>query len=166
MINLGKINTGKTSKNVILEEQDNGCLKCVSHCSDKNGYVRIRYNGKHNRLFRVLYEKAKGKIPKGKLIRHLCNNSWCVNVEHLEIGNSMDNYYDMVECGRSKIGKNTIGMLGINNPSSKLAEKDVKNIYLSDLKNSELAKKYNVSKANISYIKNKKQWKWFTDTLD
>lgn len=166
MINLGKINKGTTGKDVILEEQENGCLKCVSHCLDTDGYVRMRYGGKQNRLFRILYEKERGKIPKGKLLRHLCNNAWCVNVEHLEIGTSMDNYHDMVECGRSKVGKTTPGMLGINNPASKLDEKDVKNIYLSDLKNAELAKIYNVSKASISYIKNKKQWKWLTDTLD
>lgn len=166
MINLGKINKGTTGKDVILEEQENGCLKCVSHCSDKDGYVRIRHNGKHDRLFRVLYEKTKGKIPKGKLLRHLCNNAWCVNVKHLEIGTSKDNYDDMVKCGRSKVGKNTPGILGNKNPASKLTENDVKNIYLSDLKNSQLAKLYSVSETNISYIKNKKQWKWLTDTLD
>ena len=85
MINLGKINKGSTSKEVVIEVQENGCWKCLSHCSDKDGYVRMRYNGKQERLFRILYEKEKGKIPKGKVLRHLCNNSWCVNVDHLEI---------------------------------------------------------------------------------
>ena len=70
------------------------------------------------------------------------------------------------KCGRSKIGKNTPKMLGNENPSSKLTENDIRTIYLSNLKNVELAKIYNVSETNISYIKNKKQWKWFTDTLD
>jgi hypothetical protein len=166
MINLGKINKGTSGKDVILEKQKNGCIKCISHCLDSDGYTRIRYNGKQNRLFRILYEKARGKIPKGKLLRHLCNNAWCVNVEHLEIGTSKDNYEDMVKCGRSKVGKNTPKMLGMQNHESKLKESDVRAIYLSDLKNVELAKIYNVSKTNISYIKNKKQWKWFTDTLD
>ena len=166
MINLGKINKGSTSKEVVIEVQENGCWKCLSHCSDKDGYVRMRYNGKQERLFRILYEKEKGKMPKGKVLRHLCNNSWCVNVDHLEIGTPKDNYEDMVKCGRSKIGRNTPKMLGNENPSSKLTENDIRIIYLSNLKNVELAKIYNVSEANISYIKNKKQWKWFTDTLD
>lgn len=166
MINIGKLNPGTTGKDVILERQANGCIKCISHCLDNDGYVRIRYNGKQNRLFRVLYEKEKGIIPKGKLLRHLCNNAWCVNVEHLQIGTSKDNYEDMVKCGRSKVGKNTPGMLGVSNPASKLSEKDVKHIYLSNLKTSELAKLHNVSKTTINYIRNKKQWKWLTDTLD
>lgn len=39
-------------------------------------------------------------------------------------------------------------------------------IYLSKDKNNILAKKYNVSRTNIRYIKNKQQWKWLTDALD
>lgn len=55
MINLGKFSNSNTSKEVILEKLENGCVKCISHCTDKDGYVRISYNGKHERLFRVLY---------------------------------------------------------------------------------------------------------------
>ena len=43
---------------------------------------------------------------------------------------------------------------------------EVKEIYLSKDKNNILAKKYNVSRTNIRYIKNKQQWKWLTDALD
>ena len=50
--------------------------------------------------------------------------------------------------------------------SNKLTEEEVKEIYLSDLGCTTLSKKYNVSKTNIRYIKNKQQWKWLTDKLD
>lgn len=46
------------------------------------------------------------------------------------------------------------------------SEEEVKEIYLSDLGCTTLSKKYNVSKTNIRYIKNKQQWKWLTDTFD
>lgn len=164
MINIGKV--AKNGKNVILERQGNGCIKCLSHCSDKDGYVRIRCNGKHDRLFRVLYEKKYGKIPKGMVLRHLCNNSWCVNVEHLKVGTQKENSQDMINCGRGCKGKSNTKILGEKNKSHKLTEKQVKEIYLSDLKKSELAKIYNVSTTNIKYIKTKKQWSWLTDTLD
>ena len=55
---------------------------------------------------------------------------------------------------------------GENNKANKLKENEVKEIYLSKDKNNILAKKYNVSKTNIRYIKNKQQWKWLTDTFD
>lgn len=164
MINLGKFS--EKGKDVILEEQSNGCLKCISHCSDQDGYIRIRYKVKHERLFRVLYMLKYGKIPKGKVIRHLCNNSWCVNVNHLKIGTQKDNVKDMIVSGRSNKGKSNIKIQGSKNVMSKLNEKQVKEIYLSDLPNAQLSKMYGVSKTNISYIKNKKQWKWLTDTLD
>lgn len=164
MIELNKIS--KQGKNIVLEEQENGCIKCLSHCTDKDGYVRIRYKGKHDRLFRVLYQEKYGEIPKGMVLRHLCNNAWCVNVEHLKIGTHKENYQDMIDCGRSNKGKSNFKVAGEKNGISKLTEKQVKEIYLSKLSLKKLAKIYNVSSTNISNIKNKKQWKWLTDTLD
>lgn len=164
MINLGKFS--ERGKDVILEEQPNGCIKCVSHCMDQDGYVRIRYKGKHERLFRVLYMLKYGDIPKGKVIRHLCNNAYCCNVEHLKIGTQQDNVNDMLECGRGRKGKPNIKSRGTRQWASKLTEQQVKEIYLSDLTNRELSKIYGVSDSNISYIKHKRQWKWLTDELD
>lgn len=166
MINLGKFNNGSTSKEVIIEPQENGCWKCLSHCTDKDGYVRIKYNGKHDRLFRVLYQQKYGEIPKGLVLRHLCNNAWCVNVEHLKVGTHKENAEDMINCGRSLKGKNNFKINGIKNGSNKLTEEEVKEIYLSDLSYNKLSKIYNVTSTNISYIKNKRQWKWLTETLD
>lgn len=166
MINLGKFSNSNTSKEVILEKQENGCIKCISHCTDKDGYVRIRYNGKHVRLFRVLYQQKYGKIPKGLVLRHLCNNSWCCNIEHLKVGTYKENAQDMVKCGRSGKGKPNIKVRGTKNLLHKLNEQQVKEIYLSKLGYKKLSKLYKVSATNIMYIKKKKQWKWLTDTLD
>lgn len=164
MISLGKLN--EYGKEVILEKLDNGCIKCISHCTDKDGYVRIMYNGKHDRLFRVLYQQKYGKIPKGLVLRHLCNNAWCVNVEHLKVGTQKENHQDMIDCGRSPKGKRNLKISGEKNNNHKLSEKQVKEIYLSKLSLKTLSKIYGVSTSNISYIKNKKQWQWLTDTLD
>lgn len=166
MINLGKFNNGSTSKEVIIETQENGCWKCLSHCTDKDGYVRMRYNGKHDRLFRVLYQQKYGEIPKGLVLRHLCNNAWCVNVEHLKVGTQKENYQDMIDCGRSPKGKRNLKISGEKNNNHKLSEKQVEEIYLSKLSLKTLSKIYGVSTSNISYIKNKKQWQWLTETLD
>ena len=166
MINLGKLNNGSTSKEVILEKQENGCIKCISHCTDKDGYTRIKYNGKHERLFRVIYMLKYSDIPKGMLIRHKCDNPYCCNIEHLEIGTPKDNVRDMIERGRDCYHNPKPKIFGERNGSSKLTEKQVKEIYLSSLSNKKLAKIYGVSAINIGYIKKKKQWKWLTDTLD
>ena len=166
MINLGKFNNGSTSKEVIVEVQENGCWKCLSHCQDDDGYTRIKYNGKHERLFRVIYMQKYGEIPDGMLIRHKCDNSWCCNIEHLEIGFPKDNVRDMIIRGRDVYHKPKINCRGEKNKQNKLSEKQVKEIYLSNLGYKKLSKIYNVSKTNIRNIKKKFQWKWLTDPLD
>lgn len=168
MISLGKL-TPK-GKEVLLEERENGCIECISHCKDSCGYTRIRVNGKHERLFRYIYEQKYGKIPKGMVIRHKCDNPNCCNIKHLEIGTQKDNVRDLIERQSEKFysirRNNTYKIRGVLNGSNKLTEKEIREIYLSKLNNVQLSKIYNVSDVAISYIKNKKTWKWLTDTLD
>lgn len=163
MISLGKLSPN--GKEVILQKKENGCVECISHCKDDFGYTRIFINGKQQRLFRYLYEQEYGEIPKEMVIRHKCDNSYCCNVEHLEIGTILDNINDMKVRNRFYRGPK-IKIRGSKNGSNKLTEQQVKEIYLSNLSSYKLAKMYNVSKSNILLIKNKKQWKWLTDELN
>ena len=168
MINLGKLTPN--SKELILEERENGCIECISHCKDNFGYTRIKINGKHERLFRYIYEQKYGKIPKGMLIRHKCDNPSCCNIEHLEIGTPYDNVRDLIERQPEKYYSsrrtNSYKIKGTLNGRSKLNEQQVKEIYMSNLKRIEISKKYNISLTNVTDIKHKKTWKWLTDTLD
>lgn len=156
----------KNSKDIVLVEKENGCLECISHSKDDCGYTRIRYNGKHDRLFRVLYQLKFGDIPEGMLIRHKCDNPSCSNVDHLEIGTMKDNVRDMIERGRSKQHSPKPTISGTKNKFNKLSENDVKEIYLSELGYRKLSHKFNVSRTTIMLIKKKLMWKWFTDKLD
>jgi len=61
-------------------------------------YGVIRDNYKQKKAHRVSYELHKGIIPKGKVIRHMCDNKLCVNPDHLQIGSVSDN-------NRDKVGK-------------------------------------------------------------
>lgn len=163
MINLGRFSLN--SKDVILNKLDNGCMECVSHCKDQDGYTRVYHNGKHDRLYRIIYEKTFGPIPKSMVIRHKCDNPYCCNIEHLTIGTQKDNVADMWERNRQRdFTKNLC--VGEKNNLSKLTEVQVKEIYLSKTSYKKLAKLYNVSPTNIYYIKHKLTWKWLTDQLD
>lgn len=162
MINLGRFT--KQGKDIILKELDNGCVECLSHCKDKDGYVRIWYNQKHERLFRVLYEREYGAIPVNNVIRHICDNPGCCNIKHLIIGTQQDNVHDMWKRNRQRDYTQNL-CLGENNKQSKLTKQQVLEIYKSTKSNKELAKQYGVSDTTISYIKRQIIWKWFTDTL-
>lgn len=163
MINLGKFSPN--GKNVILKKLNNNCMICISHCKDQDGYTRIYYNGKPNRLYRIIYEKKFGSIPMNMVIRHKCDNPYCCNIEHLTIGTQKDNVADMWSRNRQRDFTKDL-CIGEKNGLNKLTKAQVKEIYLSPLSYKELAKRYNVSSTNIYYIKHKLIWKWFTNQLD
>lgn len=163
MINLGKLSSN--GKEVILQQKENGCLECISHCKDSCGYTRVFINGKHERLFRYIYEQQNGKIPKGMVIRHMCDNSSCCNINHLEIGTQLDNIKDRELRGRTYRGPN-FKSRGTKSKWNKLTENQVKEIYLSNLSSYKLSEIYNVSHSNILQIKNKLTWKWLTNKID
>lgn len=67
----------------------------------KDGYGRA-FDGKRTRQAHdVAWELAnRRKVPKGKLIRHSCDNPPCCNPKHLLCGTQKDNYRDAAERGR------------------------------------------------------------------
>ena len=66
---------------------------------------RMNFNGKPERVYRVIYSLLIGKIPKGKLVCHKCDNSMCVNPDHLFIGTHKDNHQDSLRKGRHSTQK-------------------------------------------------------------
>ena len=57
-----------------------------------NGYGQFRYNGKNSYAHRYGWERVHGPIPDGLTVDHLCRVRRCVNADHLEITDSVDNY--------------------------------------------------------------------------
>ncbi len=48
------------------------------------GYGLFRFGGRTTRAHRFSYELARGPIPTGLELDHLCRNTLCVNPAHLE----------------------------------------------------------------------------------
>ena len=70
-------------KNGTGETDANGC---IIWRGPKNtcGYGLINERQIHHRAHRVAYELARGSIPEGLVLDHLCQNRACVNPDHLE----------------------------------------------------------------------------------
>lgn len=138
-------------KDIEFDIDSNGCHVCTSHKPNSNGYPRKQFNGTVKTIYKHLFEQSNGEAPSGMVIRHKCDNTMCINVEHLELGTHSDNMRDMVDRNRS--------LKGEANTRAILSEQDVREIKLDQHStNVALGNKYGVHHATISAIRLGKTW--------
>lgn len=66
------------------------------------GYGIVCAEGKAEGAHRVSYKIHRGKIPRGKLVLHDCDNPPCVNPDHLHLGDQKMNSMEAASRGRIK----------------------------------------------------------------
>lgn len=91
-----------------IPEPNSGCwlwLGCVVPQVGGGNYKRgqISVDGRGRYASQISYELHVGEIPVGTIICHRCNNSLCVNPEHLYAGTHRQNSEDMVRAGRARL---------------------------------------------------------------
>ena len=77
-------------------------------------------------IARHYYRHYNGEIPDGLVVRHTCDNTQCINPNHLLLGTHADNVRDKMERGRHKprgLGKNNKNPRRVKNPMVTLAGK-------------------------------------------
>lgn len=142
---------------------------CVQHTryQDKDGYGFCKVNGKTTRLHRQVYCQYNNVTLEsiaGLLVRHSCDNTRCINPEHLLIGTAQDNMDDKVLRDRQNKGT-THGMV-------KLTPEEVEYIRLNckprDPINSvkSLSRRFGVSTTAIRYARDGRNWKHLTSTSE
>lgn len=110
-----------------------------------------------------------GKIPKGLIVCHTCDNGKCVNPKHLFLGTQQDNVADRVKKGRTARGDKSGARLypesyqGEKNSAAKLKESDIlkiRKMYFEDTySKSTLAKMFNIDYSTLRRIAKKETWK-------
>jgi hypothetical protein len=70
-------------QNKIMPEPMSGCWIWLAQL-EADGHGRSWRDGKAIYAHRLTYEAAKGKIPCGMVVDHLCRTRCCVNPDHLE----------------------------------------------------------------------------------
>ena len=118
---------------------------------DDRGYAFLQVDGKTRRVSRLSYEAFKGPVTSGLMLRHTCDNPFCVNPDHLLTGSSRDNMRDKVTRGRQVRGSRTW--------SAKLSEDDIIAIRNDIATNVAIAEKYSISSSHVSRIRSMKKWK-------
>lgn len=109
-------------------------------------YGVIKVSGESNFAHRLALESRLGrKIHEGMFACHKCNNTFCVNPDHLYEGTPLQNSMDACLIGSH---------------AKKLTARDAKEIKQSKRKNADLAREYGVSRVMIGAIKNGKKWRY------
>lgn len=143
----------------VIKNPDSGCWEWqLSSKSRRNEYGNIWDNAKKKTVLahRVSYELTKGKIPKGKIIMHTCDNPKCVNPEHLLLGTQKLNCEDRAKKGRSFVNK----FFGEQNPKSKLTLEQAKFIKSHpEMGHKQIADMWGVSPNCIRGVRIGRTWK-------
>jgi hypothetical protein len=103
---------------------------------------------------RIAYFLTHGELPD-KLVCHHCDNTKCVNPDHLFLGNNNDNRQDSVQKGRHTRGE--------GQHLHKLTDNKVKRIRLlyfcGGMNGTEISRKFEVSKQCIFHVVYGRTWK-------
>ncbi len=118
-----------------------------------HGSIAVWINNKKvlKKTHRVSWELVNGDIPNNLFVLHKCDVPNCINPAHLFLGTKAENYQDMINKKRQKVGSAL--------PQTKLKESQINEIRSSTLKQSQLALIFRTSQSNISNIINRKRWK-------
>lgn len=132
-----------------------GCTEWPSGITSE-GYGYFDFDCKRYGAHVASYLVHVGEVPKGLQVLHnpeVCNNRRCVNPDHLRVGTPDDNMQDRKIAGTFR-GEDVHWM-------TKLTESDVVEIreaVASGDSQSQVAARYGINRATISYIVSRKTW--------
>lgn len=137
------------------ERVESGCILWTGPPNDAMGYGRMSVAGKMTYVHRVAWELVNGPVPAGMVLRHSCDVTNCINVEHLVVGTQQENVSDMFTRGR-------VDRRGERNNWHRLTDGQVAEIRRRSAlgtQGTRLARDFGVSESQISNIILNRQWK-------
>lgn len=137
----------------VSPEPNSGCWLWTG-AATKHGYPLIRADGRNRHAHRMMASLIYGAIPAELVVRHLCNNTFCVNPDHLRVGTHADNVADKVGARRHLFGSRV--------PSSRLSETEVaeiRNARRGGASRHALAARFGICETHVSNICSNKAWR-------
>lgn len=143
----------KDNVHLYISEPDiNGC-RSWSRATNSEGRPNFVLNGKLKLVSRYLLELKLGRpLLQTELACHICDNNWCVSLDHLWVGTHQNNMDDKVAKGRQHKPS------GVLHGRAKLSDEDILKIRNDTRFEKIIAKDYKVSKSLIGQIKRREIW--------
>ena len=154
---MGKHNLSPMTRviNNCTPEPNSGCWIWIGATNGR--YPQIKVKKKNVYAHRIACESVYG--PMGDLnALHKCDNTLCVNPDHLYPGTQQQNVDDCRIRGRLAGGAKC-PQKGVDRPYAKLNDAAVVEIRKSTEKGIDLAMRFNISAGIISQIRSGKRWK-------
>lgn len=152
---LGEKRAEKFTNSVELKE--NECIEWTAGKSS-DGYGSFYVNNKLEKTHRITARCFIRPAKDDEIVCHSCDNTKCLNPDHLFYGTYKDNNQDRAKKGRNR------NQNGNKNNMSKLTENQIGEIKhkLNEgkLLQREIAEQYGVTQVLISKIKLGKLWSW------
>ena len=126
-----------------------GCRLWTGSLSEA-GYAVLWWEGRLQRVSRLLLERKMGSIPDGILACHSCDTPDCVEESHIFAGSHQDNVDDCIAKGRNNRGE--------RHGNAKLTEADVIAIRSAVGSHSEVAAQFGVVQSAIYKIRTRRLW--------
>lgn len=131
---------------------DGKCIRCLSHSARSGGYPSTKIKGIQTTWSRLVIIR-RGNSPTLHAL-HRCDNTWCINPDHIYAGTQLQNIVDRDTRKRGRALK------GEQQGSAKLTELQVAFIRQPGAKNfAALAREYRVSKPCVYHARDRKTWR-------
>lgn len=149
---------------LVMPEPNTGCWIWSGRLG-RGGYGVMRLRTKASTrqsefryAHRLSYFLHKGEYDYSLFVCHRCDNTWCVNPDHLFLGTYHDNMKDMRMKGRNLINNRR----GEKHHNAKLTEESVlkiRELSLAGITNADLSRTYGVRDSVICEILKNRSWK-------
>jgi hypothetical protein len=128
------------------------CWRWLASTKD-GGYGKIAdEEGRIQLAHRVAYRLVVGDIPSEQVVCHRCDNSGCVNPQHLFLGTQADNLRDM------RVKRRDNPPRGSRHPKARLDEALVARIRADARSHRRIARDYGIGKSTVGMVKAGVTW--------